>query len=173
MWGEVASNPRKRYNGGMPIEPIKIPQNVQIEDRIIGPITLRQLIITVVGCGVSYVLWSGMEKAFGTASITVTIIAWIPALIFVAFAFVKIYDVSLLRFMRLMIGRWHTPQKRLWIPRAVTPTLIPHVCVDTEKKTSSTTTPTVVPSLEALSSVLDARSTGTPPPPASPSPSVP
>ena len=40
----------------MPIEPVKIPQNVYIEDRIVGPLTLRQTLIMAIGGGFSYAL---------------------------------------------------------------------------------------------------------------------
>lgn len=149
----------------MPIEPVKIPQNVQIEDRIIGPVTLRQLIITIVGCGISYVLWSGLEKAFGTVSVVVTIIAWIPALIFVAFAFVKVYDVSLLRMIILLIERGTKPQTRVWVPRADMIVTGPRACTEPEKKKAdSGAAQEQQPSIEELSSILDTRSGEAPKP---------
>lgn len=142
----------------MPIDPVKIPQNVQIEDRIIGPVTLRQLIITIVGCGISYVLWSGLEKAFGTVSVVVTIIAWIPALIFLAFAFVKIYDVSLLRMIILLIERGIKPQTRVWIPRVETVMTGPRAFTGPEKKkVDGGAGQEQQPNIKELSSVLDMR----------------
>ncbi|QQR55161.1 PrgI family protein [Candidatus Peregrinibacteria bacterium] len=36
----------------------KIPQNVQIEDKIVGPLTLRQLIYAGIGGGLTYALYS-------------------------------------------------------------------------------------------------------------------
>lgn len=157
-----------RYNVEMSIEPIKIPQNVQIEDRIIGPVTLRQLIITVVGCGISYAIWSNLEKALGTVSITVTIIAWIPAVIFVAFAFVKVYDVSLLRFILLIIERSTHPQTRLWTPRAGTVTASQRVFVEGSEKKAPGTEQKKQPNIEELSSMLDIYSQETPKPPSAP-----
>lgn len=100
----------------MPIEAVKIPQNVQIEDRIIGPITLRQIIITLLGSGLSYAIWSAM-KAAGPVSPVGTFFAWIPAAIAAAFAFVKINDISLFRLMFLMIEKMEKPAVRTWAPR--------------------------------------------------------
>ncbi|MEI8230500.1 MAG: PrgI family protein [Candidatus Peregrinibacteria bacterium] len=101
----------------MPIEAVKIPQNVNVEDRIVGPITLRQLIILLVTGGISYALWTAAKTQLGVASIPVTIICWIPAFIGLAFAFVKIQGISLLRLLLLMAEGTQKPSKRMWGPR--------------------------------------------------------
>jgi len=100
----------------MPIEPVKIPQNVYVEERIIGPVTLRQIIITMIGGGFSYALWSSI-KAAGAISLLSTILAWIPAVIAAAFAFVRINDISLFRLCILLMERFEKPSIRTWSPR--------------------------------------------------------
>lgn len=101
----------------MPIEPVKIPQNVYVEDRIVGPVTLRQLIILLVSGGFSYALWTGVKAQTGYASIPLTILCWIPFVIGLAFSFVRIQSISLLRFLLLMIEKLDKPQIRAWAPR--------------------------------------------------------
>mgnify|MGYP003346360286 CR=1 FL=1 len=64
----------------MPIEPIKIPQNVYIEDRIVGPLTLKQVIIVTIGGGFSYALWAMLSKTYGAISIPIQVMVWLPAL---------------------------------------------------------------------------------------------
>ena len=59
----------------MPIEAVKIPQNVYVEDRIVGPITLRQLIITGIGAGIGYTFYALAAQA-GLTSIPVMIVCW-------------------------------------------------------------------------------------------------
>ncbi|MBI1934686.1 PrgI family protein [Candidatus Peregrinibacteria bacterium] len=148
----------------MPIDPIKIPQNVQIEDRIIGTVTLRQLIITIIGCGISYAIWSSLQKAFGGTGIPVTIIAWIPAVLFIAFAFIKVYDLSLFRITLLMIERSIKPQTRTWNPRTGMSTVHLHTSVKPEKKKQSTgAEEQKPPSIAELSSMLDIPPKTTPP----------
>ena len=61
----------------MAIEAVKIPQNIYVEDRIIGPVTLKQLIITGLGMGISYVLYATVTKA-GVTNIPVLVACWIP-----------------------------------------------------------------------------------------------
>lgn len=101
----------------MPIDPIKIPQNVYIEDRIVGPLTLKQIIIVALGGGFSYVLWSTITKTIGSVNIVLTVLAWIPAVIAVIFAFVKINDLSMFRLCLLAVERFNKPSLRTWSPR--------------------------------------------------------
>jgi len=102
----------------MAIDPVKIPQNVYVEDRIIGPVTLRQLIIVLLTGGLSYAIWGAMKSANGGyVGVPGTIVAWIPCAIGAAFAFVKIQGISLMRFCLLMIEKTDKPAIRKWTPR--------------------------------------------------------
>ena len=101
----------------MPIEPIKIPQNVYIEDRIVGPLTLKQVIIVTIGGGFSYALWAMLSKTYGAISIPIQVMVWLPALLSAVFAFVKINDLTMLRLCLLFIERINKPAVRTWTPR--------------------------------------------------------
>ena len=96
----------------MPIEAVKIPQNVYVEDRIIGPVTLKQLIITGIGAGISYMIYATATKL--GASLPILIAAWIPAVIAAAFAFMKVNDLSLFNIILLMIEGMQKPTQRYW-----------------------------------------------------------
>jgi hypothetical protein len=102
----------------MPIEPVKIPQNVQIEDRIIGPLSLRQIIIMALGAGFSYMLYAVVQRTYGYVNIPLTAVLWTPAVIAAAFALVKINDLSLLRICFLFLERLQKPSERTWGPRS-------------------------------------------------------
>ncbi len=99
----------------MAIDPVKIPQNVYVEDRIIGPVTLRQIMICLVGGAISYVIWSPL-RASNIPTIQ-TAPAWTPLLIAAAFAFLKINGISLFRFCLLMLERSQKATVRKWTPR--------------------------------------------------------
>lgn len=99
----------------MAIEAVKIPQNVYVEDHIIGPITLKQLGITGVGAGISYVIYSIVTKA-GFIEVPIQVLCWIPAVIGAAFAFFKINDLSLFSIILLTIERMNKPNERYWSP---------------------------------------------------------
>lgn len=101
----------------MPIDPVKIPQNVYIEDRIVGPLTLRQTLIMAGGGGFSYALYGSISKAYGSVSLPIAILVWIPCAICVVFALVKINDLSLAKICFLLLERFHKPAVRTWVPR--------------------------------------------------------
>jgi hypothetical protein len=101
----------------MPIQPIKIPQNVYIEDRIVGPLTLKQILVVGVGAGFSYVLYSMMTQSYGALPLPLTIMAWVPAGIAAIFAFIRINDVSMFRLLLLSIEKLNKPSTRMWTPR--------------------------------------------------------
>ena len=101
----------------MPIEAVKIPQNVQIEDKVVGPLSLRQILIIAIGGGFSYMLYALAQKSMGHVGIPLTIILWTPAVISAAFALVNINDLSLLRICFLLLEKTQKPSTRTWAPR--------------------------------------------------------
>lgn len=101
----------------MPIQAIKIPQNVYIEDRIVGPLTLKQILIVGVGVGFSYALYGMLTKAYGALPLPITIAVWVPAGIASIFAFIRINDISMFRLLLLSIERLNKPSTRVWTPR--------------------------------------------------------
>lgn len=99
----------------MPIEAVKIPQNVYVEDRIIGPITLKHLLIVGIGAGISYAIFASAQKS-GVTNVVVLGACWTPALIAAAFAFFKINDLSLFNIILLSIEGFNKPSQRYWSP---------------------------------------------------------
>lgn len=99
----------------MAIEAVKIPQNVYVEDRIIGPVTLKQLMITGAGAGLSYVLFASAQKS-GVGNVVMLAACWIPAVIGAAFSFLKINDLTLFNIILLMIESANKPNIRYWSP---------------------------------------------------------
>src|SRR3989344_7835262 len=101
----------------MAIEPVKIPQNVYIEDRIVGPLPLRQPLIMAIGGGFSYMMYASLTKTYGQLGIVVTVLVWIPAAIAVLFALVKVNDLSLMRICMLLFEKFNKSHERTWTPR--------------------------------------------------------
>lgn len=101
----------------MPVDPVKIPQNVYIEDRIIGPLSLKQIIMITIGAGFSYALYATLMKSFGTLSMPVTVMVWIPAVVAGSFAIIKINDLTLMRICLLTLERLSKAPVRTWSPR--------------------------------------------------------
>ena len=136
----------------MPIQPIKIPQNVNREDQIVGPITLRQIIISLVSMGFSYALWAGGMKDQGLVGF---LIAWTPTVLGVAFAFVQINGISLTRFIFLMIEKLEKPATRRFEPRRGVVINIQTVNLKSTEKEKEEKENDQPHGFEELSSVLD------------------
>ena len=78
----------------MAIDPVKIPQDIHVEDKIVGPITFRQLILILIGGSISYFIWTQLRAQLGGhVPVDKSIMAWTPLMIAAAFAFVKVNNV--------------------------------------------------------------------------------
>jgi hypothetical protein len=93
----------------------KVPQNVQLEDKILPFVTLRQLIVCMVGGGFTYLIYLALE----TQSPPI----WVPPVfvlggLTLAIAFLKIRDIPFVQFMLLVIERYLNETKRVWIKSA-------------------------------------------------------
>ena len=100
----------------MTIDPVKIPQNVYVEDRIIGSITLRQIIICLLTGGISYGVFS-TTRAAGLLDPVTGALSWTPLVVGAAFAFVRINGISLTRFCLLILEKTDKPAVRRFASR--------------------------------------------------------
>jgi hypothetical protein len=94
----------------------KVPQNVQREDTIIGPITMRQLIICGVGGGLAYAIYVSLASLYFWEIWIwpVGIISGITA----AVAFLKIKDIPFYKFALLFLEYALLPKRRMWVKGA-------------------------------------------------------
>lgn len=91
----------------------KVPQDVQREDTIIGPLTLKQMIILGVGGGLTYATYIGLSKSY-FIEIWLLPVAFL-ALLTLAFAFLKIHSLRFHEFLMHMIEYRLLPHQRTWI----------------------------------------------------------
>lgn len=101
----------------------KVPQDVQREDTIIGPLTLRQMIILGVGGGIAYSIYVSLAKKY-------FIEVWlgpvaIVSILTLAFAFLKIHNQAFHQFLMNLIQYTIIPRKRYWIQGSGRPFLSP------------------------------------------------
>jgi hypothetical protein len=94
----------------------KVPQNVQMEDKIVGSLTLKQMIILGAGGGVSYVVYIALARTYYWE-------VWIAPLIVVMaitclFAFGKFYNLTFSRFILLWLQHLLIPRQRIWIKKS-------------------------------------------------------
>jgi len=97
----------------------KVPQNVQREDTIIGPITFKQLLILGIGGGITYAVYMLLATRY-------FIEIWLgPVLILggltVAFAFLKIHEMTFHQYLMSYIEFNFRAKKRIWSKGADTP----------------------------------------------------
>ncbi|MBU1934743.1 PrgI family protein, partial [Patescibacteria group bacterium] len=134
----------------------KIPQNIGVEDRIVGPFTLKQLIIVAVGGGISYVLFTITSKIYELNVLEYVIIAF-PALIALAAALIKINNIPFTKFVLLTLEYAIKPKKRLWDHRGIAPLVAPDL-TETKVKTEAVATDEKTKesvNLDDLTKVLD------------------
>lgn len=91
----------------------KIPQNVQIEDKIVGPLTLKQLIIAGAGGGVDYFIYVSLAKTHGA-------MVWLPPVAFfgiltASIAFVRLKGVSFTQYVLLTLEFYLKQRHRFWM----------------------------------------------------------
>lgn len=90
----------------------KIPQNVQMADKIVGPLTMKQLIIVAVGGGIDYFLYLSLAKVY-VLTVWIAPVA-IIALITLAVAFVKIQGMSFIEYILFALEFYVKPRHRVW-----------------------------------------------------------
>ena len=89
----------------------KIPQNVELEDKIIGPFTLKQFLYMLGGGLVTFVSFSTVYTVSQAAFFLIMFFTWT----FVgAFVFVKPYDQPFLKFVTSFVSFSTRPSRRAW-----------------------------------------------------------
>ena len=85
-----------------------VPQFIDVEDKIIGPITTRQFIISLVALGILVPAWKFLSFGY------FAVLAILDVLIFGAFAFVKINGRPFHYFVLNVIQTAKKPGLRVW-----------------------------------------------------------
>ncbi len=90
----------------------KVPQDVLRADKIVGFLTLRQLIICSIGGGITYSLYIILNRQYFVE-------IWLPPTVFltiitVAFAFFKFHDIVFEKLILLFIEYKFKPRSRIW-----------------------------------------------------------
>jgi len=130
----------------------KVPQDVEAEDKIIGPLTIRQFIYAVIG-----VAWAGLMFAiFKKVPFLVVLLGAPPALLFMLLAFYKHDGQDFEHFLVALVSYFGNSRRRYWIKEPV---------VEAFKLTPPKVTTTVSQrnpaevrsQLESLAGVMDSR----------------
>jgi hypothetical protein len=90
----------------------KVPQDVQREDTIIGPITFKQLVIMIIGGGITYSMYLILFPIY-------KIFVWLPivvilGLLTLSFAFLKVFNMNFTVFLLYLIEFLSKPKVRFF-----------------------------------------------------------
>lgn len=91
----------------------KVPQDVQREDTIIGPITIRQLIILGIGGTITYAIYVSLAKTYFLEVWLLPVV--LTGGLTLAFAFLKIHSLEFHEFLMNFIEYHLLPRNRFWI----------------------------------------------------------
>jgi hypothetical protein len=89
----------------------KVPQNIDLEDKIVGPLTLAQFLYLLFGGLIVYIAY---QLFFLNARAVFFLIALPVGLLSLGLAFVKIYDRPLPQFIKHAISFVSAPRERVW-----------------------------------------------------------
>ena len=87
----------------------KVPQNIDLEDKIVGPLTLIQFLYILGGGVTIYLLYFGLHAGFLFWLVSIPI-----AVIALALAFLKIQDQPLSYFIKAGLIFLSRPKTRVW-----------------------------------------------------------
>ena len=86
-----------------------VPQFIEVEDKIIGPLTIKQFLYILGGVGVLFVVW------ILAPSIQVFLVPAVPILgLFLALAFYKVNGRPFVNFLQASVKYFIHPKVRLW-----------------------------------------------------------
>ncbi len=85
-----------------------VPQFIEVEDKILGPLTFRQFFLVVIVGILLAVLWYFTQLWF------FMLVALPLVVLTVALVFVKINGRSFLSFLRSWIDYWRNPRVYIW-----------------------------------------------------------
>jgi len=90
----------------------QVPQDVQREDTIIGPITFKQLIIMIIGGGITYSMYLILFPIY-------KIFVWLPVvailgILTLAFAFLKVFNMNFTVFILYLVEFLFKPRVRFF-----------------------------------------------------------
>lgn len=137
----------------------KVPQNVEAEDKILGPLTFRQFIYALIGMG-----WGLISFAiFRKVPALLIVIGFPPVLLFMLLAFYTRDGQNFEQLLIAMVGFFAAPRRRLWVKENVIETFhiepTKHVAEMTQRNPAE-----VRSELEKLANLIDSRGWNQPQP---------
>jgi hypothetical protein len=138
----------------------KVPQNVEAEDKIIGPLTFRQFIYALMGFGWAAIMFAILHKI----PAVMIIIGFPPTMLLMLLAFYTRDGQNFEQLLIAMVGFFAASRKRLWVKEDVAETF--HIAPTIHAAEITQRNPAEVMSeLEKLATLIDSRGWNKPPVP--------
>jgi uncharacterized phage infection (PIP) family protein YhgE len=93
----------------------KVPQNIDMEDKIIGPFTMKQFIYLLVAGTIIYGWWNYLSKSYTNFTLEFVAVAIPVGLLGMAFALVKVNDRPFEVFALNLLKFLFSPKQRKWV----------------------------------------------------------
>lgn len=138
----------------------KVPQNVEAEDKILGPLTFRQFIYALIGAGWGIICFTLLNKI----PAIMILLGFPPTMLFMLLAFYTRDGQNFEQLLIAMVGFFAAPHKRIWVKEPIeetfhiTPTK--HAAEITQRNPAD-----VLSELEKLALLIDSRGWNRPPEP--------
>jgi len=134
----------------------KVPQDVEAEDKILGPYTLKQFIYAVIGVAYGFLTF---RIFFAATPVLFFIIGVPPTVLFLMLCLYQRKDQPFEALFLALVAFWTKPRKRLWIKEPITEVfkiVQPPLKEDVTQKSPGE----VRSQLEHVAQVIDARGIG-------------
>ncbi len=134
----------------------KIPQDVQREDKIVGPLTLRQLIICGVGFSIGYAVFTILGRDYHW--ITPAIFTAPIAVVTIVFAFMQPLNMNFEKYILYALEFYIIlPRKRYWLKGTGDPSRLEYVPAKKKEKGKKEvkSEPTKQKNIDDLTNILD------------------
>lgn len=132
----------------------KVPQNIDMEDKIVGPLTLIQFLYVLGGGMIIYILF---QVLYTTSTVLFVILALPIALIALALAFLKIQDQPLSHFIVAGLQFWQKPKMRYWRNVGEAPPILKQAPKPKQTKATPVKKSVEKSNLEQLAYALDTK----------------
>jgi PrgI family protein len=136
----------------------KVPQNVEAEDHILGPLTFRQFTYALMGFGWAAVCFALLRKV----PVLLIVVGFPPTMLLMLLAFYTRDGQNFEQLLIAMVGYFAAAHRRLWVKEDIIETF--HVTPTPKAAEITQRNPEVVRSeLEKLATLIDSRGWNIPP----------
>jgi len=138
----------------------KVPQDVEAEDKILGPLTFKEFVYALIGFG-----WAALSFAiFHSVPAVMIVVGFPPTMLLMLLAFYNRDGQNFEQLLVAMVGFFATSRRRAWVKDDVIETF--HVNPTVHAKEATQRDPVQVRSeLDKLANLIDSRGWNHPPEP--------